>query len=83
MDGSLTRRGRPCWYTLQHVGYSAINDALLLENLVYQLLSLYFKKWPEMLLELIQSFQKSSFITIMGQGLDTQFEMAGFVDPEK
>ena len=35
MDGSSTRRGRPCYYTLVGDG-AAINDGLILESLVFR-----------------------------------------------
>ena len=47
MDGSVTRRGAPCWYKVPHVTQdNAINDALILENMIYQTLRRHFKKNP-------------------------------------
>jgi farnesyl diphosphate synthase len=36
--------GRPCWWKLPHVGTSAINDALLLESIVYVILKRTFRE---------------------------------------
>uniref|UniRef100_A0A672LJ12 Farnesyl pyrophosphate synthase n=1 Tax=Sinocyclocheilus grahami TaxID=75366 RepID=A0A672LJ12_SINGR len=38
MDASLTRRGQPCWYKKEGIGLDAINDAFLLEGVIYRLL---------------------------------------------
>src|ERR1700751_3035852 len=35
MDGSVTRRGKPCWYRLPDVQLDAVNDTLILEALMY------------------------------------------------
>ena len=34
MDSSTTRRGSKCWYKLENVGMTAINDALSIGNLM-------------------------------------------------
>ena len=39
MDGSITRRGRPCWYLVEGVGNDAINDALVLESFMHYLIN--------------------------------------------
>ncbi|KAI5692935.1 hypothetical protein M8J75_004389 [Diaphorina citri] len=46
MDNATTRRGRPCWYRKDHIGLSAINDGILLEQGIYQLLRRYFSSLP-------------------------------------
>lgn len=46
MDGSVTRRGRPCWYLYENLGTAAINDGQLLEHGMFQLLSRYFHDKP-------------------------------------
>ena len=46
IDGSVTRRGRPCWYLYENLGTAAINDGILLEQGLYQLLSRYFCDKP-------------------------------------
>lgn len=43
MDGSETRRGRPCWYRVPGIGMRAVNDAAILESAIYMLLKKYFK----------------------------------------
>ena len=43
MDGSITRRGQPCWYRVPKIGNIAINDAFLLESAIYFLLKKYFR----------------------------------------
>lgn len=46
MDNAITRRGRPCWYRHNDIGFMAINDGILLEQAIYQLLKKYFKDKP-------------------------------------
>lgn len=46
MDSSITRRGQPCWYRNEGVGFIAINDAFLLEAAIYWLLKKYFRADP-------------------------------------
>lgn len=38
MDQSKLRRGQPCWYLKENVGNSAVNDALIVENLCFILI---------------------------------------------
>lgn len=46
MDRSITRRGRPCWYTLPSVGSIAVNDAFMLEQAAFYILRSHFRKEP-------------------------------------
>lgn len=46
IDGSVRRRGRPCWYLYENLGTAAINDGQLLEQGLYQLLGRYFRDKP-------------------------------------
>jgi len=38
MDSSVTRRGQPCWYKVDDLGSAAINDAFLVEMLLFKAL---------------------------------------------
>lgn len=42
MDGSVTRRGAPCWFRKDNVKMIAINDSFILESFVYKILKRYF-----------------------------------------
>jgi farnesyl diphosphate synthase len=42
MDGSVTRRGQPCWFRRPEVGMVACNDYILLECALYRVLALHF-----------------------------------------
>ncbi|CAG2118157.1 unnamed protein product, partial [Medioppia subpectinata] len=46
MDQSITRRGQPCWYKLEHVGLMSCNDAILLDQENYHILKLFFSDKP-------------------------------------
>ena len=46
MDGSITRRGQPCWYKKDNIGMMAVNDALILESCIYELLDKHLKGDP-------------------------------------
>lgn len=41
-DRSSLRRNQPCWYLHNDIGLAAINDGLMIENLMYQLLRKHF-----------------------------------------
>jgi len=75
MDGSATRRGRPCWYLYENLGTAAINDGQLLEQGLYQLLSRYFRDKPYYS-RVLELFHDVSLKTQMGVSLElltTQF----------
>lgn len=69
MDNATTRRGRPCWYRNEHIGLSAINDGILIEQGIYQLLRKYFASKPYYI-QLVHLFHDVSLKTSMGQSLD-------------
>ncbi|KAM0456290.1 hypothetical protein ACHAPV_007232 [Trichoderma viride] len=69
MDGSITRRGQPCWYRQEGVGMIAINDSFLLEAGIYIILKKYFRDHPRYI-ELVELFHESSFQTELGQLCD-------------
>ncbi|KAG9255430.1 farnesyl pyrophosphate synthetase [Emericellopsis atlantica] len=69
MDGSLTRRGQPCWYLKPGVGMVAINDAFLLESAIYTLLKKYFRDHPAYV-DLIELFHETTYQTELGQLCD-------------
>ena len=71
MDGSETRRGMPCWYKVEGVGLSAVNDCFLLENLVYEILHKYFRT-KDYYAEVVRLVQQTAYRTILGQNLDTR-----------
>lgn len=50
MDGSVSRRGQPCWYLRADVGIGhAINDAILIYYCLQQLLRANFENSPHYL----------------------------------
>lgn len=69
-DRSSFRRNQPCWYLHNDIGLAAINDGLMIENVMYQLLQKHFKG-KECYIDLVETFQDISLKTIMGQNLDT------------
>lgn len=69
MDGSITRRGQPCWYRVPKVGMIAINDAFMLEAAIYILLKSHFKK-ESYYIDLVELFHEVTFQTELGQLLD-------------
>ncbi len=71
MDGSVTRRGNPCWYKIHTVTQdNAINDALVLENMIYQTLRRHFKSHP-CYVQLLELFIDTTYRTEIGQHIDT------------
>lgn len=71
MDGSTTRRGEPCWYKLEDVGFTAINDALMIESCIYYILKKHFSHL-ECYAKLLEQFHDTMMITTIGQSLDLQ-----------
>lgn len=69
MDGSITRRGKPCWYRQEGVGMIAINDAFLLESAIYTLLKKHFRSHPAYL-DLIELLHETTYQTEIGQLTD-------------
>lgn len=71
MDQSSTRRGQPCWYKLDDVGMTAINDSLMIENSIYYILKKTFGD-TEHYMNLVELFHEAMMITTIGQSLDMQ-----------
>jgi farnesyl diphosphate synthase len=79
MDGSITRRGQPCWYRRENVGMVAINDSMIIEMAIYRLLKKYFRShssYPEF----VELFHETTFQTEMGQLMDLITAPEGDVD---
>lgn len=71
MDHSETRRGRPCWYKVPAVGMTAINDTLMIENVIYTLLRQQFAS-TEYYTALLELFHEAMLVTCIGESLDLQ-----------
>jgi len=69
MDSSKTRRGKPCHYLRPGVGMIAINDAFMLESMIYSLLKKHFKSHPAYT-DLLELFHDITLETEFGQLLD-------------
>ncbi|CRG87502.1 farnesyl-pyrophosphate synthetase [Talaromyces islandicus] len=69
MDGSITRRGQPCWYRQEGVGLIAINDAFLLEGAIYTILKKYFRSHPAYI-DIIELLHDTTYQTELGQLCD-------------
>jgi len=63
MDGSITRRGQPCWYQLPEINNDAVNDGMILESHIYRLLKKYFSKEASLYIALIELFHEVQFST--------------------
>jgi len=71
MDASITRRGQPCWYKLEDVKLNAINDAMMLEAMIFRLLKMQFKKDSAAeYVEFLELFLEITYTTEVGQLLD-------------
>lgn len=69
MDGSITRRGQPCWYKVPKVGLVGINDGFLLQSHMYKMLQKHFKGSPHYL-HLLELFTEVTWQTELGQLMD-------------
>ncbi|KAM9722852.1 farnesyl pyrophosphate synthase-like [Menidia menidia] len=79
MDGSVTRRGQPCWYKKDGIGLDAINDTLLLEASIYRLLCRHCREQPYYV-HLLELFNETIYQTELGQTLDLLTAPPGQVD---
>jgi farnesyl diphosphate synthase len=71
MDNGETRRGRPCWFRVPTIGVAnAINDGLLLEQLLYRLIESneYTKAYS---IPACAILRDAAMRTVLGQHLDT------------
>ena len=69
MDGSITRRGQPCWYRVPSVALIAINDSFMLEAAIYHLLKTHFRS-TSYYADLLDLFHETTYQTEMGQLVD-------------
>lgn len=69
MDGSLTRRGQPCWFRIPKVGLVAVNDAPMLQSALYHLLKLHFRN-ESYYTDLLDVFHETTYQTEIGQLID-------------
>ncbi|KAJ7283198.1 farnesyl-diphosphate synthase [Mycena rebaudengoi] len=69
MDGSITRRGKPCYYRSPGVGMVSINDSCMLEGAIYRLLKAHFRGTPYYV-DLLEIFHETTYKTEMGQLVD-------------
>ncbi|CAI7657173.1 unnamed protein product [Penicillium pancosmium] len=70
MDGSATRRNKPCWYRREGVGLTAINDGCLIRSAIYVVLKERFRDHPAYQ-DFVELFSETALRTEMGQLLDT------------
>ncbi|XP_043479264.1 farnesyl pyrophosphate synthase-like isoform X2 [Leptopilina heterotoma] len=69
MDHSKIRRGQPCWYLHNDIGLAAVNDGILVEQMIYQLLQIHFRE-KSCYLDLVDTFHENIYLTAVGQSLD-------------
>nr|CAH0105352.1 unnamed protein product [Daphnia galeata] len=69
MDDSLTRRMKPCWYRTNNLGVKAFNDSILLESLIYHIISSYCKD-RHYYLPVLELFHDVTMRTSLGQAMD-------------
>lgn len=82
MDDSTTRRGQPCFFRIPEVGINAINDAMILESMIYRVLRLVFREhdaYPD----LVHFFQEVTYTTEIGQLLDLTSQEDGPVQLDR
>eukprot|EP00375_Theileria_parva_P000312 XP_762981.1 farnesyl pyrophosphate synthetase [Theileria parva strain Muguga] len=70
IDKSLKRRSNTCWYLVPTIGVeNAINDVMFLYTLIYRILFKTLKDTKNFL-EIVETFNRISMTTILGQHLD-------------
>ncbi|XP_075154161.1 farnesyl pyrophosphate synthase-like [Haematobia irritans] len=74
-DNSLTRFGHKCWYKMESIGLSAVNDAFIFENMIFFLLHKHFKHL-ECYTKLIELSHETTMAIACGQCLDMMYSNA-------
>ncbi|CAE6537783.1 unnamed protein product [Rhizoctonia solani] len=69
MDGSITRRGHPCWYRNPGVGNIAINDSFMIESSIYFMIKKHLRSDPAYV-DYVELFLETTFQTEAGQLVD-------------
>lgn len=69
MDGSATRRGKPCWYTVPGVGLVAVIDALTIDCALNRVLRDVLFQHPSYV-QICNLFNDTKQATVVGQMLD-------------
>ncbi|KAJ3353603.1 Farnesyl pyrophosphate synthetase [Allomyces javanicus] len=69
MDQSHTRRGKPCWFRVEDVGLSAVNDALILEAHLFKFIKTHFRAQPYYA-DLVDLLHEVAYLTELGQLID-------------
>lgn len=69
MDDSHTRRTKPCWFRTNNLGVEAFNDSILLESVLYQVVSSYCKQQPYYL-DILELLHDVTLQTSLGQAMD-------------
>ena len=82
MDGSVTRRGQPCWYLVDHVKMNACNDCILLECHIYRLLKMFVSD-SRCYAKILDLFHDVTYQTSVGQMLDLITAPVGKADLSK
>ncbi|XP_065072144.1 farnesyl pyrophosphate synthase-like isoform X1 [Rhopilema esculentum] len=76
VDRSELRRGKPCWYKNPHVGLVAVNDAFILESMVYRLVNQIFRS-EKYYIRIVDLFHQVNHKTVFGQQLDLLTSQSG------
>ncbi|KAB0803238.1 hypothetical protein PPYR_00208 [Photinus pyralis] len=71
-DSSTTRRGLPCWYLVEGVGMTALNDACMVRSGVYLILKKYFSN-HHCYIPVVTLFMNIIVTLNMGQALDLTY----------
>ncbi|KAJ8717853.1 hypothetical protein PYW07_005783 [Mythimna separata] len=69
IDGSTTRRGKPCWYLQPDVGSYAINDCLLMNHSILELVEIKYGNEP-LYTDFVKINNESVLYTTFGEYLD-------------
>ncbi|CAG9984573.1 unnamed protein product [Clonostachys byssicola] len=69
INGSISRRGKPCWHLQKGIGLTAINDSMILKTSIYYLLKVLFRSHPAYV-DLVELFVETSWHTEIGQLCD-------------
>ncbi|XP_055705666.1 farnesyl pyrophosphate synthase-like [Phlebotomus papatasi] len=77
IDSSVTRQNKTCWYKLEDIDLSAINDAFMLESSMYFILKKHFSHL-DCYVKIVQLYREIVFVGSIGEHLDIQTQYQDF-----
>lgn len=76
IDGSWKRRGKKCWYKVEGMEQTAINDMIILENSSYLVINRFFGHLP-CYAGLMKTLTETYMVSMLGHMYETMYKRTG------